>query len=208
MIKITCTSCNKPLSIDETKLPMKEVSFPCPLCKTKLTLDRRNLAAADAPAAEAASPAGSDQPAPLPPEEEEDNSLDRRALLVGADSDAIRAAVRAIGYAPIYRATAAEAREYYVQEFPELVVLSPTKPSPPPLEEMIPITSVMPIDRRKGFFMLVGDNLRTLDGNAAFLYQVNVVVATKDLGAMSRVFHDAWTYHRRLYQPMRAVSEE
>ena len=37
MIKIVCTSCQKPLSLDETKLPMKEVSFPCPVCKTKLT---------------------------------------------------------------------------------------------------------------------------------------------------------------------------
>ena len=37
MIKITCTSCQKPLSLDESKLPMKEVSFPCPVCKTKIS---------------------------------------------------------------------------------------------------------------------------------------------------------------------------
>ena len=43
MIKIVCTSCQKPLSLDETKLPMKEVSFPCPVCKTKLSVDRRTL---------------------------------------------------------------------------------------------------------------------------------------------------------------------
>src|SRR5436189_132474 len=54
MIKIVCTSCQKPLSLDETKLPMKEVSFPCPVCKTKLTVDRRNLNAAPASAAPAA----------------------------------------------------------------------------------------------------------------------------------------------------------
>ena len=49
MIRIVCTSCQKPLSLDETKLPMKEVSFPCPVCKTKLMVDRRNLPGADAP---------------------------------------------------------------------------------------------------------------------------------------------------------------
>ena len=43
MIKIVCTSCQKPLSLDETKLPMKEVSFPCPVCKAKLLVDRRKL---------------------------------------------------------------------------------------------------------------------------------------------------------------------
>src|SRR5947209_14656952 len=55
MIKIVCTNCAKPLSLDETKLPPnKEVVFPCPVCKTKLTVDRRNL---EAGAPEAAAPA-------------------------------------------------------------------------------------------------------------------------------------------------------
>ena len=44
MIRITCTNCQKPLSLDETKLPPdKEVAFPCPVCKTRLTVDRRSL---------------------------------------------------------------------------------------------------------------------------------------------------------------------
>ena len=43
MIRITCTTCQKPLSLDETKLPMQEVAFPCPVCKVKLTVDRRTL---------------------------------------------------------------------------------------------------------------------------------------------------------------------
>ena len=42
MIRITCTSCQKPLSLDETKLPMKEVAFPCPVCKVKLTVDQQH----------------------------------------------------------------------------------------------------------------------------------------------------------------------
>jgi predicted RNA-binding Zn-ribbon protein involved in translation (DUF1610 family) len=45
MIKIVCGSCQKPLSLDETKLPMKEVSFPCPSCNTQLTFDPRTPAA-------------------------------------------------------------------------------------------------------------------------------------------------------------------
>ncbi len=46
-MKIVCTNCQKPLSIDESKLPVdREVSFPCPACKTQLTVDRRHLEAA------------------------------------------------------------------------------------------------------------------------------------------------------------------
>ena len=37
----------------------------------------------------------------------------------------------------------------------------------------------------------VADNLRTLDGNAAFLYGVNLVVATKDLGQFPQIYRDA-----------------
>src|SRR2546427_142553 len=100
MIKIVCTSCQKPLSLDETKLPMKEVTFPCPACKAKLS-----------------------------------------------------------------------------------------------------------VDRRKSFFILVSENLRTLDGNAAFLYGVNLIVAQKDLGAFQQIYRDALGYHERLYSAMNSVAK-
>ena len=43
MLILTCPSCRKAISLDETKLPDKEVSFPCPVCKTTLSVDRRNV---------------------------------------------------------------------------------------------------------------------------------------------------------------------
>ena len=83
MIKIVCTSCNKPLSLDETKLPMKEVSFPCPACKTKLTVDRRKLEAAAT-----GTPPPSASEAEAQPEDEEGFGM--KALIVGNDSPALR----------------------------------------------------------------------------------------------------------------------
>ncbi len=131
MVKITCSSCNKPLTIDETKLPMKEVSFPCPSCKTKLTYDR--------------SKAESDVAVASPViDDDEDVGFGKKALIVGADKPEIRQAVKSAGFSPIHKASPTEARDYYSQELPELVILSPTTASPPPLEEMIPMTSVMP----------------------------------------------------------------
>ena len=43
MVKITCNKCGKQLSIDETKLPMKEVKFPCPQCKADQFFDRTKM---------------------------------------------------------------------------------------------------------------------------------------------------------------------
>lgn len=202
MIKIICTSCQKPLSLDETKLPMKEVSFPCPACKTRLSVDRRNLeggaTTADVPAV---------VPEPHGHHDEEHDGFGARALLVGTDHPGIRQAAKLIGYVPVHMATAAEAREYFSQEFPPVVMLNPAQITPPPLEAMGPIISVTPQDRRKAFYVLFSDNLRTLDGNAAFLYCVNLVVAHKDLGAFQAIFKEAWSYHERLYAAMSSVSK-
>jgi predicted RNA-binding Zn-ribbon protein involved in translation (DUF1610 family) len=204
MIKITCSSCQKPLSLDETKLPMKDVSFPCPVCKAKLTVDRRTLERAE----------GEPQ-APRPPaieragagDESEDHGdeFGAKALIVGTDHPALRQALKLIGFLPVHHTEPGKAREFYMQEFPQVVVISPQQITAPPLEAMQPIISLTPADRRKSFFILVSDNLRTLDGNAAFLYGVNLVVAPKDLPQFPQIYRDAHAFHERLYAPMNAV---
>src|SRR5689334_12412290 len=202
MIKITCTSCQKPLSLDETKLPMKEVSFPCPVCKTKLTVDRRNLemaaVAPGAPPAEAQTSEAADDA----------DAFGAKALIVGNDSPALRQAAKLVGFVPIHFTEARQGREYFMQEFPPLVMLNPAQLTPPPLDAMGPIVALAPVDRRKAFFILFADNLRTLDGNAAFLYGVNLVVATKDLAAFPQIYREAFTFHERLYGSMKMVMKE
>jgi hypothetical protein len=198
MIKIICTSCQKPLSLDETKLPMKEVTFPCPVCKTKLAVDRRTL---EAPAVPVGGAEGSEAPAAG----EQDDSFGAKALIVGNDNPALRQAVKLVGFMPVHIATAQQARDYYLQEFPPVVMLNPAQITAPPLESMQPIVSLTPNDRRKSFFILFSENLRTLDGNAAFLYGVNLVVAQKDLGSFQQIYREASGYHDRLYRSMNSV---
>lgn len=202
-MKITCTSCQKVLSIDETKLPMKPVLIPCPVCETKLPVDRRNLemAAAAASAPAAAHAEGHSQV------HEEDDSFGAKALIVGNDSPALRQAAKLIGFMPVVIAAPAQARDYFMQEFPPVVMLNPAQVTPPPLTEFAPIISLTPADRRKAFFILFSENLRTLDGNAAFLYGVNLVVAPKDLGAFQQIYREAYGYHERLYAPMTAAQK-
>src|SRR5437660_1982361 len=201
MIKIVCTSCQKPLSLDETKLPMKEVTFPCPACKTKLTVDRRKLEGAPAPVPGASSDAAA------PAAEEDEGGFGAKALIVGNDSPALRQAAKLIGFQPVFMPTAQQARDYYMQEFPAVVILNPQQTTAPPLEAMQPIIALAPLDRRRSFFILISENLRTLDGNAAFLYGVNLVVAQKDLGSFQQIYRDASAYHDRLYSAMNSVTK-
>jgi len=197
-MKITCTSCQKVLSIDETKLPMKPVLVPCPVCETKLPVDRRNLEMAAAAAAPVAN-------AEAQLTHEDDDSFGAKALIVGSDSPALRQAAKLIGFMPVVIAAPAQARDYFMQEYPPVVMLNPAQVTPPPLADFAPIISLTPTDRRKAFFILFSESLRTLDGNAAFLYGVNLVVAPKDLGALQQIYREAFGYHERLYAPMHAA---
>jgi len=206
MIKITCTNCQKPLSLDETKLPMREVSFPCPVCKVKIMVDRRNLEGGAGPAVPVETPQS--QTADAQDEDDHANDFGEKALIVGKDDPALRQAAKLIGYLPVYHAEASAAREYYMQDYPHVVFINPPQITPPPLDAMSAIISLTPVDRRKSFFVLVAENLRTLDGNAAFLYGVNLVVASKDMPQFPRIYRDALTVHERLYASLNAVTRE
>src|ERR1700753_451721 len=206
MIRIVCSSCQKPLSLDETKLPPNEVSFPCPACKAKLTVDKRTLAPEGAPAPAGEVPA---RPQRIEPhagaDEDHSQAFGAKTLIVGSDHPALRQAAKLIGFLPVHFPAADKAREYFVQEYPPVVFINPPQITPPPIEAMQPIISLTPLDRRKAFFVLFSDNLRTLDGNAAFLYGVNLIVAPKDIGAFPEIYRDAFAYHERLYAPLNSV---
>jgi predicted RNA-binding Zn-ribbon protein involved in translation (DUF1610 family) len=200
MIRITCASCQKPLSIDETKLPMREVSFPCPVCKEKVLVDRRQL--------ETGGPAEADAAPHAEADEDNVNAFGAKALIAGADDPALRQAAKLVGLLPVFFADLARAREFFLQEFPQVVFIHPAQMTAPPLESMSAIFSLTPADRRRSFFVLVADNLRTLDGNAAFLYSVNLVVSKKDLPQFQQIHREAHAAHERLYASMNIVLRE
>ncbi|HEX6861895.1 MAG TPA: hypothetical protein VF414_03710 [Thermoanaerobaculia bacterium] len=194
MVTISCAACQKPITFDENRLPMKEVSFPCPSCKAKVTVDRRTLGSAAPPAPE------------LPVVE--DDHLGPKALIVGVDDPMVREAARLLGYQPVHFPAVEACRDFYLQEHPPLVFLNPAQVTRPPLAEMSPMTTIGPADRRKGFFILLADGVKSLDGTVAFLYSVNLVVAYKDLPMIQRIYREAEEAHERLYAGFRAVEAE
>lgn len=221
MIRIHCNACNRPILVDETKLPMREVTFPCPACKTSLNVDRRTLGqgtAAPAPGLAASPRAPASRPAtPLPPQAsspppEEDaileDDLAAKALIVGVDSPVARQAAESLGFQPVHLPAVEACRDYFMQEYPPMVFLCPAQLTRPPLEDMAPMTNIGPGDRRRSFFILLADGLRTLDGNAAFFYNVNLVVANKDVGSIQQIYRDAESFHRRMYHSYWAIQRE
>jgi len=194
-MRIPCPTCQRPISFDENKLPLREVTFPCPACKAPVSFDRRSLSSMAVPVLEKdhlEADLADDAP---------------KALLVGADSPALRQAARTLGFQAIHAPTAEAARELYLQDYPPLVLLSPAQLTRPPLGEMQPLTVLSPVDRRRSFFVLVADGLKTLDGTVAFLYDVNLVVAVKDLASIERIWHEAQARHSKLYQAFEAAVE-
>lgn len=200
MVRVTCAACQKPVSIDETRLPLQPVTFPCPGCKVPMTLDRRTLA----PAAPAAATMPAAAPVPDPPVDEEDD-LGAKGLIVGVDSPALRQATRDLGLQPVFLPTVEAARDFYLEKYPAVVFFHPAQLTRPPLAEMQPLTGLSASDRRRGFFILVAEGLKTLDGTVAFLYDVNLVIAAKDLPSIRRIYHDAAEDHRKLYGAFRAA---
>jgi hypothetical protein len=207
MVRIICGSCQKPVALDETRLPMQAVTFPCPACKAPLTVDRRTLAPAEAPPPAPVSPAAAPSSESFSNILEDDDHLATKALIVGADSPALRQAAKDIGLLPVHFPTVEACRDFYLQEYPQVVFLHPAQLSRPPLTDMQAVTTLSPPDRRRSFFILVADGLKTLDGTVAFLYDVNLVVAAKDLPSLRRIYRDAEEQHQRFYGAFHAAEK-
>ncbi len=96
MMIVQCPSCQKSVSLDENKLPMREVAFPCPGCQTRIAVDRRTQ--------------GAGREDLLDPNAMQ---LGEKALIVGAEDQAVDEACRAIGYLPHHVSSAEEGRNFF-----------------------------------------------------------------------------------------------
>jgi hypothetical protein len=192
MVTITCGACRKPISLDPAKIPPRPVSFPCPACKAPVPVDGRTLAAA----------------APEPPPAPEPDEFAPKALIVGQDDPALRHAAQVLGFQAVHFPTVEACRDFFLQEHPPVVFLNPGQLTRPPLAEIQPLTSVGPVDRRKGFFILLGDGLKTMDGTVAFLYDVDLVITYRDLPSLHRIYREAKEHHQHLYQSFEAAQRE
>ena len=77
-----------------------------------------------------------------------------------------------------------------------------TKPPYAPLE---PLVTLPPRERRRTFAVLVASNVKTLDGNLAFLYQVNLLLNRQHVPQAAGILYSALRSHQRLDKPFLAA---
>ena len=203
------------------------MSFRCPGCQNKILVDKRKLlAGADsasasapvaAPAAAASTPnASADRssgPLVVTPESPLEMALPPGetippGFLVAEDAEAgaqLRRALEPYDCTLEPFADAAAARERALQEPPPLLVYVADAVSKPPYAPLEPLVNLPPRERRRTFAVLVASNVKTLDGNLAFLYQVNLLLNRQHVAQAPGILYAALRSHQRLYKPFLAA---
>jgi hypothetical protein len=214
---VPCPHCSRPSQLDPDRLPDRPVSFACPHCTNKVVVDKRQWT--DQPATEP--PVAPDPPAE-PAAEASPASSDRRfpdlpegaslpsGIILGEDETVILALQQRLADvgSQVERVSSAEvARELIINEQPDLCIYVGGKMPAPPYAPMAPLTGLPPDSRRRLYLVLVSDNVKTLDGNAAFLYQVNMTLWKQDLERGGAAIHSGIDFHERLYRPYFEAAE-
>lgn len=212
-MRFTCSSCGKPIVVADEKVPAKPFTVSCPACKTRQTLQPPTPAATPAvPAAPPAAPVAARSKAPateeLPALRDADSALlaalEREAYLVELSSrpdDAAVAALKSLGTDRVQRFENVEAAIQAHAETPAgILLIRFDKLSAPPVAELAPLATIPPNIRRHTFVAVEAENVRSLDGQVAFLLQVNCLLASGDAAQMPLLLRRAVLHHLRLYR--------
>jgi DNA-directed RNA polymerase subunit RPC12/RpoP len=228
-LRVTCQNCQRVTVVDSDKVPDQPVSYRCPNCQSKVLIDKRKLLAGESddgstvslpraaqPSAAAAGgerSSGSLVVAPdsllemaLPPGE----SIPP-GLLVAEDRELAEQVKRMLEpYDCVLEtfADAAAARESALQDPPPLLLYVADAVTKPPYAPLEPLVTLPPRERRNSFLVLVASNVKTLDGNLAFLYQVNLLLNRQHVSQAAGILYSALRSHQRLYKPFLAALAE
>ena len=228
-IVVPCPHCSKHARLDASKLPDHPVFFPCPHCKERVVVDKRQLvnpqqgvaAAAPPPPASENSAAGDSAEITLP--SVEPMMADSRfgkvpvdatcpsGMIVGEDEAAveeIRQTLTALGSEVEHVRSADEARQTIITEQLDLCIFVAGEVEAAPHAPMRPLCGLQPSLRRRLYLMLVADNLKTFDGNAAFMHEVDMVLARQDLARLGAALWGGLEHHRRLYKTYFAACDK
>jgi len=209
-VKISCPHCSRIISIPAAKLPKQRTSFGCPGCKGKIVVDPERVLAQDSPA----DPKKETSVAAVEVRNGGVGSIDIElppgatlpsGVIIGNNPsviEKIRKVVNPYGCQLEGLPDAESVRERSQWDVPPLIFCVADKIASPPSELIGPITSMASAERRRTVVVLIAENLTTLNAGVAFLYLVDVTIASKDIERVPAVVHSALEYHNRLYQPL------
>jgi hypothetical protein len=195
--------------LDAAKIPDKPVSFSCPGCQGKVPVDGAKLkaeaqqeAAASAPAA---GPTGAAPEDALQHLELPDDARFPSGLVVGTDMalfHELEKVLAARGSTLRTCAGADEAKALMSLAMPELLFFCASgEVGQPPFEDIQPLLEMPNDDRRRCFIVLVGDKVKSMDGNAAFFHGVDLMLARKDAALADRILFTALQFRDKLAAP-------
>lgn len=212
-VKVVCPHCERSMGLDAEKVPDRPVSYKCPGCQGRIVVDKEKLLGGG----------GASEVEETPREEDDGraaSSPERLALPPGAtlphgflvaEDETLAAEIRRRLEPHDCRLenldSAEVARQRALIEPPPLIVFGTSSVERPPLEALAPLTNLPPRERREVLVALVAGNVKTLDGNLAFLFGVDLLVNTKDLDRLPAALYEAVRYHHRLYRSFRAALE-
>lgn len=220
-MQIVCPSCGKRLQLPPEKIPPRRFSFACPKCGKPITADPGATEGSQAPdsqppASEApvdiaeaqAQPGAGGVIAPGLPLRAADRALlataSTTALVVSLDlppDPQVVQGLRQIGMEEIQELSDLEtAMETLHTHEAGIVLVRTTKAPPPPCEPLEPVHRLAPEVRRRVFVALMADNVSSLNGQVAFLLQMNCLIASQDLPRMPQLVLRALLHHLRLYR--------
>ncbi len=81
-----------------------------------------------------------------------------------------------------------------------ILLLRVDKAAPPPFEALRPVYRLPAELKRRVFIALLADNVRSLDGQAAFYLQVNCVLSSQEMESFPGKLRRAVLHHLRLYR--------
>jgi UDP-N-acetylmuramoylalanine-D-glutamate ligase len=101
-----------------------------------------------------------------------------------------------------------KALEAFAHEQGKIVLILGGKGKKAPYAPLEPLVTLPPRERRRTFAVLVASNVKTLDGNLAFLYQVNLLLNRQHVPQAAGILYSALRSHQRLYKPFLAALRE
>lgn len=94
-----------------------------------------------------------------------------------------------------------------MEEVPPLLAVLVDSAAAAPLPMLEPLAQLPPAQRRRTYVVLVADNLKSLDGQQAFRYEVDLTVAAEDLDVAAQLVFLGLSHHEKIYSAFRRAEE-
>jgi len=196
-MQITCSHCQRTLTLPDEKVPAQPFALTCPGCQARIQVD---------PAAVPG--VGELQFEPLVAVRELDKELldalypaAALVLLTPAAAEPYEAGLRLLGMGEIQKLDdlAAAAEAVIDGDFAILLIVM-DRATAPPCKALEPLYALPLPVRRRTFIALAAENVRSLDGQTAFYLQVHCLLSTREIAKFPVYLQRALLYHLRRYR--------